>query len=226
MRVLVGCEYSGTVRDAFAARGHDAWSCDLLPTESPGNHIQGDLLQVIEQGWDLFIGHPPCTYLSYAGTRHWNNPGRCLKRLEALDFFRQLWEAPIEKICLENPKGCASPTIAKYTQEIQPYYFGDSDIKTTWLWLKNLQPLQHFSVDTLFATATHTARPEPYSIEASGKKRYFAEGATRSPHVRAKTFPGIAEAMATQWGGQDQPTDAATDAEATKQGRDPDLTLT
>ena len=146
------------------------------------------------------IGFPPCTYISYAGTRHWNNPGRCKLRLEALDFFRRLWEASIEKICLENPKGCASPAIAKYSQEIQPYYFGDSDIKTTWLWLKNLTPLQHYETDTLFASATHTARPQPYSIEASGKKRYFTEGATRNPHVRSRTFPTIARAMAEQWG--------------------------
>ncbi len=200
MRVLVGCEYSGTVRDAFAARGHDAWSCDILPTERPGNHIQGDLLEVINDGWDLMIAHPPCTYLSYAGTRHWNNPGRCKLRLDALEFFRQLYEAPIEQICLENPKGCASPTIAKYSQEIQPYYFGDSDLKTTWLWLRNLPPLAHYESDGLFSLMTHVPKPEPYSIEASGKKRYFAEGATRSAHIRSKTFPGIANAMAAQWG--------------------------
>lgn len=200
MKVLVACEFSGVVRDAFTARGHNAWSCDLLPTERPGNHIQGNCLEILNDGWDLMIGHPPCTYISYAGTRHWNTPGRCLKRLDALDFFRQLWEAPVERICLENPKGCASPVIAKYSQEIQPYYFGNSDIKTTWLWLKNLPLLEHYALDTLFSVATHAAKPEPYSIEASGKKRYFAEGATRDPHIRSKTFPGIANAMAEQWG--------------------------
>ena len=140
MRVLVACEFSGRVRDAFAKRGHYAMSCDLLPSETPGNHYQGDVFDVIGDGWDLMIGHPPCTYLSYAGIAHWNNPGRLEKRLDALQFFAALWSAPINRICLENPKGCASPTIAKYTQEIQPFYFGDRDFKTTWLWLKNLPP--------------------------------------------------------------------------------------
>ena len=137
MKVLVACEFSGTVREAFRSRGHDAWSCDLLSSEIPGKHYQGNVLEIIDEGWDLMIGHPPCRYISYAGTRHWHAPGRIKKRLEALDFFRKLWESPIEKICLENPKSCASPVIAKYSQEIQPYFFGDSDIKTTWLWLKN-----------------------------------------------------------------------------------------
>jgi len=210
MRVLVACEFSGIVRDAFAARGHDAWSCDILPTERPGNHFECSVLDVLDKGWDLMIGHPPCTYLSYAGIRHWNAPGRCLKRLEALEFFRQLYEAPIDKICLENPKGCASPTIAKYTQEIQPYYFGDSDIKTTWLWLKGLPILEHYERPTLFAMATHVPRPEPVELQVRKpskhfkggeiKKRYFAEGSTRDPHIRSQTFPGIAAAMADQWG--------------------------
>lgn len=200
MRVLVACEYSGTVRDAFAALGHDAWSCDLLPSDTPGKHIQGDALEAITKGWDLLIGHPPCTYLSYAGTQSWNKPGRCLKRLEALDFFRRLWEAPIHHICLENPKGCASPVIAKYTQEIQPYYFGDPDMKTTWLWLKNLPCLVHTTHDGLFEKATHVAKPPPISIEASGKRRYFSDAVVRNPYERAKTFSGIANAMAEQWG--------------------------
>lgn len=98
MRVLIACEFSGIVRETFYRRGHNAWSCDLLPTEQPGQHIQGDVLEILEDGWDLMIAHPPCTYLSYAGTSCWNDSGRCKKRLEALDFFRQLWEAPIEKI--------------------------------------------------------------------------------------------------------------------------------
>jgi hypothetical protein len=120
--------------------------------------------------------------------------------LEALDFFGRLWDAPIEKICLENPKSCASPVIAKYSQEIQPYYFGDADMKTTWLWLKNLPPLRHYEADTLFSMKTHTARPQPLSIDSTGKKRYFADSKLRNPFDRAKTFPGIAKAMAEQWG--------------------------
>ena len=202
LKVLVACEFSGIVRDAFIAKGHDAWSCDLLASDVSGPHIQGDVLAVLGKGWDLMIGHPPCTYLSYAGMAHWNKPGRCEKRLEALTFFRQLWEAPIDKICLENPKSCASPVIAKYSQEIQPYYFGNSDIKTTWLWLKNLPNLIHNEQQTLFEEKTHTERPEPYSIDNTKrkKKRYFTDGPNRDPYLRAKTFQDIADAMAEQWG--------------------------
>ena len=171
MRVLIACEESQVVCKAFRALGHEAYSADLQGCSGghPEWHIQGDVFEVIEDGWDLMIGHPPCTYISYAGTAHWNNPGRVFKRLEALDFFARLWEAPIEKICLENPKSCASPTIAKYTQEIQPYYFGNRDFKTTWLWLKNLPLLQHTPVDTLFEKATHTERPEPKSYLPDGQ---------------------------------------------------------
>lgn len=199
----MACEFSGIVRDAFRANGHDAWSCDLLPCEAdPQWHIQGDALEAIKLGWDLMVGHPPCTYISYAGTAHWNAPGRCKKRLDALEFFRQLWEAPIQMICLENPKGCASPTIAKYSQEIQPFYFGNRDFKTTWLWLKNLPPLLHSEIDGLFEMATHTARPEPLTIDNTMRKkaRYFTDSGSRDPHERARTFPGIARAMADQWG--------------------------
>lgn len=203
MKVLIACEYSGIVRDAFLKLGHDAMSCDLLPTDSAGPHYQGNVFDVLYNGYDLLIGHPPCTYISYAGTAYWNNPGRCEQRLKALDFFRLLWEAPIDKICLENPRGCASPTIAKYTQEIQPYYFGDSDLKTTWLWLKNLPPLKHLKSTDLFDMGTHVDKPEPTYIDISGKKRYFVDamkGGKERQKNRAKTFPGIARAMAEQWG--------------------------
>ena len=200
MKVLIACEYSGIVRDAFKACGHDAWSCDILPTESKGNHIQGDVLEVLDDGWDLMIGHPPCTYLSYAGTRHWNNEGRLENRLKALEFFGKLWLAPIGKICLENPKGCASPTIAKYSQEIQPYYFGDDALKTTWLWLKNLPKLRYKLEEDLFSTKTGISKPEPLSIQENGKKRYFSDSKIRCQKKRSKFWPGIARAMAEQWG--------------------------
>jgi site-specific DNA-cytosine methylase len=202
VKVLVACEFSGIVRDAFIRHGHDAMSCDLLPTESPGPHYQGDVMDIIVGGYDLMIAHPPCTYLSYAGTRHWNSPGRCKKRIEALEFFRQLWEAPIDKICIENPKGCASPTIAKYTQEVQPYYFGDSEIKTTWLWLKNLSPLKYTMGDNLFELKTATEKPEPIKSRFDGKRErnYYYTEKTRDPYERARFWPGIAEAMVTQWG--------------------------
>ena len=207
MKILVACEYSGTVRDAFSLKGHDAWSCDLLPTESEmtkkeGKHVQGDVLKMIEQGWDLMIGHPPCNYISYAGTSSWNDPGRVFKRLESLYFFAKLWEAPIDKICLENPKSCASPVIAKYAQEIQPYYFGGEHLKTTWLWLKGLPLLQHFQEDTLFEKRTHSERPESISVDNTSrkKKRYFVDAKVRDPKERARFWPEIAEAMAQQWG--------------------------
>lgn len=204
MKVLVACEYSGTVRDAFLARGHDAISCDLLPTESPGPHYQGNVLDILNDGFDLMIGHPPCTYLSYAATSRWGEPGRCKKRLEALDFFRILWEAPIDKICLENPKGCASPTIAKYSQEIQPFYFGDSAYKTTWLWLKNLPLLSWEKTGTLFSEATACPPPKPVYVNKNGKAIHFVDacgGGKNRAKNRAKFWPGIANAMAEQWGG-------------------------
>jgi len=201
-RVLLACEESQTVCKEFRANGHEAFSCDIQECSGghPEWHIVGDVMEIINEGWDMMIGFPPCTYLTYAGTRHWNNEGRLGKRLDALDFFAKLWLAPIDRICLENPKGCASPTIAKYSQEIQPYYFGDDDMKTTWLWLKNLPLLQHYQTDTLFDDKTHVPKPQPHSIlKTTGKPTYFADGKTRDPKVRSKTFPGIAAAMATQW---------------------------
>jgi len=197
LKVLVACEFSGIVREAFRAKGHDAWSCDLLPTEISGQHIQGDILLVLNNTWDLMIAHPPCTYLSYAATSVWNNPGRLEKRLEALDFFAKLWLAPIDKICVENPMGCASPTIAKYSQIIQPYQFGDTESKRTCLWLKNLPVLLH----------TDVVKPKIYAYYKNGKKKgmpiygnsYLKFSEDRG-HIRSKFFPGIAKAMADQWG--------------------------
>jgi hypothetical protein len=208
MKVLVACEYSGTVRDAFSRLGWDAWSCDLLPTESEltlaeGKHHQGDVLDFIgSKNWDLMIGHPPCNAISFAGTQVWNAPGRVYKRLDGLKFFADLWEAPIPYICLENPKSCASPVIAKYSQEIQPYYFGDQQLKTTWLWLKNLPKLKYTMVGgDLFDQITAVDRPKPISVDNTTrkKKRYFTDASTRSAKERARFWPGIAKAMAEQW---------------------------
>jgi len=205
MKVLVACEESQVVTIAFRNKGHEAYSCDILDCSGghPEWHIKGDAIKEAYSGkYDMMIGHPPCTYISYAGTQSWNNPGRIKLRLDALDFFRLLWEAPIEKICLENPKSCASPVIAKYSQEIQPYYFGNRDMKTTWLWLKNLPPLLHSPTNTLFESVTHTPKPEPYSIDNTERKkfRYFTDGPQHNSTHRSKTFPGIAKAMADQWG--------------------------
>jgi hypothetical protein len=203
MRVLVACEESQVVCLAFRKLGHEAYSCDIQNCSGghPEWHIKDDVLAHLNDGWDMMIAHPPCTYLSYAGIAHWNKSGRCKKRLEALDFFRQLYEAPIPKICIENPKGCASPTIAKYSQEIQPYYFGDSDMKTTWLWLINLPPLIHIDGEDLFLLNTHTDKPAPYSIDNTERahKRYFTDTNRKSIN-RSKSFKGIADAMANQWG--------------------------
>lgn len=203
MRVLVACEFSQVVTKAFRERGHDAYSCDLLPTEgNPEWHIQDDVLNHLDEGWDLMIAHPPCTYISFAGTGAWNLPGRCFKRLKALEFFAKLWEAPIGKICLENPKSCASPVIAKYTQEIHPYYFGDPHLKTIWLWLKGLRPLTYSHSQSLFSERTATDRPSPISIDNTDrmKKRYYTDAKVRDPKERARFWPGIAKAMAEQWG--------------------------
>lgn len=211
MRILIACEFSGIVRDAFSRRGHDAWSCDLLPTESEltkqeGKHIQGDVLEVIEKGWDMMIAHPPCTYLSYAATSSWNNPGRLRKRLDALEFFAKLWEAPINKICIENPRGCASPTISKYSQIIQPYYFGENESKLTCLWLKNLPLLQYSEEDNLFSKKTKV-EPKVYAYYKNGKNKgkpiygnnYLKFSEDRG-HIRSRFFLSVANAMAEQWG--------------------------
>ena len=206
MKVLIACEFSGVVREAFRKKGHDAWSCDFLDTEIPGNHIQGDVLEILDDGWDLMIAHPPCTYLSYAATGVWGKNGRVWKRLEALDFFARLWTAPIEQICIENPMGCASPTIAKYSQIIQPYYWGDYESKRTCLWLKNLPTLEHTPMNNLFGSATHVA-PKIYGYYKKGKKKgmpiygnsYLKFSEDRGK-IRSVTFQGIAEAMAEQWG--------------------------
>jgi site-specific DNA-cytosine methylase len=208
MRVLIACEESQVVTKAFRVLGHDAWSCDIQDCSGghPEWHIKGDVLKILSNDWDLMIGHPPCTYLSYADTGYWDQPGRLEKRLQALKFFAKLWLAPIEFICLENPKGCASPTIAKYSQEIQPYYFGDGELKTTLLWLKNLPLLKYSFHANLFESKTAVEKPEPVYTDKSGKKRYFCDAISGKTHFgltgqkqRSKTFPGIAAAMASQW---------------------------
>ena len=195
MRVLVACEFSGRVRDAFRAKGHDAVSCDLLPTESPGPHYQGNIFDILDSRWDLMIAHPPCTYISYAGTRWWNDAGRCKLRLEALEFFRRLWEAPVKKICIENPKSCASPVIAKYSQVVQPYYFGEPYMKTTWLWLKNLPLLLYDK---------NISKPKPiYVCKKTNKNVHWEEamgGGKNRAKNRSVSFQGIVDAMAKQWG--------------------------
>lgn len=197
MKVLVACEYSGTVRNAFIRAGHYALSCDLLPTDSPiGDHYQGNVLDILDHGWDLMIAHPPCTYLCSSGL-HWNKriPDRPQKTEEALEFVQVLLDAPIPKIALENPIGCISTRIRKPDQTIQPYQFGDDASKATCLWLKGLPPLR----PTQFV--------EPRIV--NGKPRWANQtdsGQNRLPpsadrwKIRSETYVGIAEAMVAQWG--------------------------
>lgn len=199
MKVLVACEFSGIVRDAFAARGHDAWSCDLLPTERPGNHIQGDVLEILDDGWDLMIAHPPCTYLARVSIIHNLKPGRLELREDAIEFFRLLHFANITRIAIENsrPQKYVWEKVGRWTQVIHPYYFGDPFSKATCLWLKNLLPLVHYSSNDLFSEVTHVERGEFYK---NTNKRTNSKWLSNNKKLRSKTFPGIAKAMADQWG--------------------------
>lgn len=195
MRVLVACEFSGIVRDAFAARGHDAWSCDLLPTERPGNHIQGDVLEVLGDGWDLMIAHPPCTYLANSGVQHLGKVAkRWFQMIEARKFFLAVLTAPIDRIAVENPIPHSFAELPPYSQIVQPFFFGDEVQKKTCLWLRGLPPL----MSTLIV-----GRGEQYigkNGKPNGSKWYqLPPSGDRWKH-RSKTFPGIAAAMAEQWG--------------------------
>jgi len=216
MKVLVACEYSGTVRQAFSARGFDAWSCDLLPTEVPGNHYQCDVFEILNEGWDLMIAHPPCTYLASSGL-HWNNkiPGRNEKTDEAVKFVRRLLDCDIPHIALENPIGNLSTRIRKPDQIIQPYQFGHPESKGTCLWLKNLPALK----PTKMADWTHY-RCRCGNIFSADLGNYGCcdwpakilwDNQTKSGQnkiapskdrwkIRSKTYQGIADAMALQWG--------------------------
>jgi hypothetical protein len=202
MRVLVACEFSGIVRDAFRAKGHDAWSCDLLPTEREGPHIQDDVLKHLDDGWDLMIAHPPCTYLCYSGARVWNAPGRKQLRTEAMEFFMHLICAWIPKICVENPHGLPRVAYRPPDQEVHPYYFGEPHMKRTLLWLKNLPLLQYELEDSLFWKRTATEKPKPLFIRKDGNKQYFCATVKTKDRARtrSRTFQGIANAMADQWG--------------------------
>jgi len=182
MRVLVACEFSGIVRDAFRKRGHDAWSCDLLPTDAdPKYHIQGDVLDILDNGWDLMIAHPPCTHLAVSGARWFKYKQN--EQAESLDFVKKLLDAPINKIALENPVSIISTRIRKPDQIIQPWMFGHGETKATCLWLFNLPKLI------------------PTNIVEGREPRihHMAPGPNRS-RDRSVTFQGIANAMAEQWG--------------------------
>ena len=195
MRVLVACEYSGAVRDAFIAKEHDAMSCDLLPTDKPGPHYQGDVRDILNDGWDLMIAHPPCTYLSVSGI-HWNNRGRGWDETEkALDFVRLLLSANIPKIALENPVSIISSRIRKPDQIIHPYQFGHDASKATCLWLKNLPKLQPTN---MIAPRIVNGRPR-WGNQTDGGQNKLPPSDDRWK-IRSTTYQGIADAMAETWG--------------------------
>ena len=204
MKVFIACEFSGIVREEFKKLGHDAWSCDILPTEIPGQHIQDDVLKHLDDGWDLMIAHPPCTFLSNAGIGWFNEERygdkarqRKKNRIEAFDFVMSLANANIKKIVIENPTGWLNSHWRKPEQIIQPWQFGDTESKRTCLWIKNLKPLLH----------TNIVKPKIYGYYKKGKKKgmpiygnsylKFSEDRWK---IRSRTFIGIAKAMAEQWG--------------------------
>jgi site-specific DNA-cytosine methylase len=180
MRVLVACEFSGIVRTAFEKFGHDTWSCDLLPTEIPGQHYQGDVRDLLNEQWDLMIAHPPCTHLAVSGARWFKN--KINEQEEALEFVRLLMNAPIEHIAIENPISIISSRIRKPDQIIQPWQFGHGETKATCLWLKNLPKLQPINIVEGREHRIHRMPPSPERWKE-----------------RSRTFPGIANAMAEQW---------------------------
>ena len=183
MRVLIACEYSGTVRDAFRAQGHDAMSCDLLPTDRPGPHYQKDVFDIIGNDWDLMIAHPPCTHLAVSGARHFAAKQADGRQAAALFFVQRLLDAPISRICLENPVSIISSRIRKPDQIIQPWQFGHGETKTTCLWLKGLPKLIPTDIVQGRADRIHKMPPSPDRWK-----------------LRSTTYQGIADAMAKQWG--------------------------
>lgn len=183
MRVLIACEYSGAVRDAFRSYGHEAMSCDLLPTDVPGPHYQGDVRDILYDGWDLMIAHPPCTHLAVSGARWFKN--KQAEQAEALDFVRLLLDAPVPRIALENPVSIISSRIRKPDQIIQPWQHGHGETKATCLWLKNLPPLTATNIVSGREPRVHRMAPSPDRWKE-----------------RSRTYSGIAAAMAEQWGGQ------------------------
>lgn len=226
MKVLVACEYSGTVRDAFIRRGHDAMSCDLLDTEVPGPHYRGDVRDVLDEGWDLMVAHPPCTYLSVSGM-HWTVRGRRDPQFteDALEFVRLLMRAPVKKIAIENPVSVISSRIRKPDQIIQPWWFGDNASKKTCLWLQNLPVLvmreEHVvcprgwervtcatshekavTIRTVDGVSFSTSESPPpkmlWGNQTSGGQNKLGPSPNRWK-IRSRTYRGIAEAMAEQW---------------------------
>ena len=200
MRVLIACEYSGIVRDAFIKKGHDAISCDILPTEKDGPHYQGDVFDIINDGFDLMIAHPPCTHLAVSGARWFKDKQQ--EQADALEFVIKLFAAPIPRIALENPISIISSRIRKPDQIIQPWQFGDEAQKTTCLWLKDLPLLVHTNIvgkGEFYTSPSGKKLPSWYGdTVVDGKK--IGWNTPEIKKIRSKTFQGIADAMASQWG--------------------------
>ena len=190
MKVLIACEYSGAVRDAFLAAGHEAMSCDLLPTDVPGPHYQGDVFNIINDGWDMVIAFPPCTHLAVSGAKHFAAKRADGRQQEGIDFFNLFTNLNVKRVCIENPIGIMSKLYRKPDQIIQPWMFGDKAQKSTCLWLKGLPLL----------VPTDIVDKGEFYISPSGKKlpKWYSDN--KSAKVRSKTFQGIANAMADQWG--------------------------
>jgi site-specific DNA-cytosine methylase len=213
MRVLLACEESQAVCSEFRKLGHEAYSCDILPTSgnNPEWHIQSDVLQVIkDESWDLMIAFPPCTHLAVSGARHFDQKKQDGRQKAAIEFFLAMVNAPIKYIAVENPVGIMSTLYKRPTQCIHPYYFGDPYSKKTCLWLKNLRPLKHYqngtqlSIDDIGAKVTHVDKGE-FITFSSGKRmpKWYNEASGKNAgHLRSKTFPGIARAMAIQFSKQ------------------------
>lgn len=203
MRILVACEFSGTVRDAFIKAGHDAMSCDIEPTDAPGPHYQGDMFDIINDGWDMMIAFPPCTHLAVSGAKHFAQKRADGRQQQGIDFFLRVVNADIPKIAVENPVGIMSRLYRKPDQIIQPWQFGHEAQKTTCLWLKNLPPLQHTNIvekGSFYITKSGKKMPS-WSHDAvgiDGKKLGYNTKEIKK--IRNKTFQGIADAMAQQWG--------------------------
>jgi site-specific DNA-cytosine methylase len=196
MKVLIACEFSGTVRDAFLKLGHDAWSCDLEPTQTEGNHHQGDMFNIINDGWDLIIAHPPCTHLAVSGARHFEKKRADGRQQQGIDFFMRVANIDVPKLAVENPIGIMSTLYRKPEQIIQPYEYGHGTTKATCLWLKGLPLLKPTNIVDKGEVVTF----------ASGKRmsKWFYESSQlptkERERMRNKTFQGIADAMADQWG--------------------------
>ncbi len=193
MKILIACEYSGIVRDAFLQKGHDVMSCDLLPSDSHGPHYQGDVLDILDHGWDLMIAHPPCTHLAVSGAKHFAKKIADGRQQLALDFVQRLLDSKIDKIALENPISIISTKIRKPDQIVQPWMFGDPFTKTTCLWLKNLPKLEPTNIvdkGGRHITKSGKSLPKWYNIPPSADRW----------KIRSQTFKGFAKAMADQWG--------------------------